>query len=99
MMTRSPSKTIWVGRIGSKGDQPLVTTDALYCRGVGGHRDTKTLTKLKIFGIFRNFRSKGTRKCFGSKEIPTFCKMNHPKLHLLHKYLSESISNIMIVAV
>ena len=80
MMTRTPSKTIWVGRIGSKGDQPLVTTDALYCRGVGGHRDTKTLTKLKNSGIFRNVRSKGTRKCFGSKEIPTFCKMNHPNI-------------------
>ena len=79
MMTRTPSKTIWVGRIGSKRDQPLVTTDALYCRGGGGgHRDTKTLTKLKNFGIFRNVRSKGTRKCFGSKEIPTICKMNHP---------------------
>ena len=73
MMTRTPSKTIWVGRIGSKGDQPLVTTDALYCRGVGGHRDTKTLTKLKIFGIFRNVGPKGTRKCFWSKDIPTFC--------------------------
>ena len=86
MMTRTPSKTIWVGRIGSKGDQPLVTTDALYCRGVGGHRDTKTLTKLKIFGIFRKVRSKGTRKCFGSKEIPTFCKMNHPNCIILHFY-------------
>ena len=78
MMTRTPSKTIWVGRIGSKRDQPLVTTDALYYRGVGGHRGIKTLTKLKNFGIFRNVRSKGTRKCFWSKEIPTFCNMNHP---------------------
>ena len=35
MMTRTPSKTIWVGRIGSKRDQPLVTTDALYYGGGG----------------------------------------------------------------
>ena len=80
MMTRSPSKTIWMGRIGSKGDQPLVTTDALYCRGVGAHRDTKTLTKLENFGIFRKVRLKGTRKSFRSKEIPTFCNMNHPNI-------------------
>ena len=78
MMTRTPSKTIWVGRIGSKRDQPLVTTDALYYRGVGGHRVIKTLTKLKNFGMFQKVRSKGTRKSFRSKEIPTFCNMNHP---------------------
>ena len=78
MMTRTPSKTIWVGRICSQRDQPLVTTDALYYRGVGGHRGIKTLTKLKNFGIFRKVRSKGTRKSFWSKEIPTFCNMKHP---------------------
>ena len=74
MMTRTPSKTIWVGRIGSKRDQPLVNTDALYCRDVGGHRDTKTLTKLNFLAFSEILGQKEPENALGAKKFQLFAK-------------------------
>ena len=75
-MTRTPFKTIWVGRIGSKRDQPSVITDALRCRDVGGQGDTKTL--LEKFWHFPKFQLKRDQKMLLEQINSNFLQIEAP---------------------